>query len=96
MIPKWLITSCKSFICLIRNRTTRRYNVGTWIKVEAARALRNGVETGVLRVTHNGVRDDLVKMFYNCNFSTIVMLGRIYQITNSFYTFCKAAKVTFI
>jgi hypothetical protein len=28
--------------------------------VEAARALRNGVETGVLRVTHNGARDDLV------------------------------------
>ena len=29
--------------------------------MEAARALRNGVETGILRVTHNGARDDLVK-----------------------------------
>ena len=29
--------------------TTQTYNNGAWIKVEAARALRNGLETGVLR-----------------------------------------------
>lgn len=41
--------------------STRRYNIGNWVKVEAARALRNGVETGVLRVTYNDAKDDLVK-----------------------------------
>jgi len=40
--------------------STRRYNIGNWVKVEAARALRNGVETGVLRVTYNDAKDDLV------------------------------------
>jgi hypothetical protein len=48
--------------------------VGTWVKVEAARALRNGVETGVLRVTHNGARDDLVRVTHN--FALVRRLGK--------------------
>lgn len=41
-------------------QTTKTYNSGGWVKVEAARAQRNGVETGVLRTTFNGVREDLM------------------------------------
>ena len=40
--------------------TSNTYNGGIWVKVEAARALRNNVETGVLRVTLNGVQEDLM------------------------------------
>ncbi len=40
--------------------TSNTYNGGNWVKVEAARALRNNVETGVLRVTLNGVQEDLM------------------------------------
>jgi hypothetical protein len=40
--------------------TSNTYNGGGWVKVEAARALRNNVETGVLRVTLNGVSEDLM------------------------------------
>lgn len=36
------------------------YNSGAWVKVEAARALRNEVETGLLRINFNGVREDLM------------------------------------
>jgi len=36
------------------------YNSGQWVKIEAGRAFRNGLETGVLRVTFNGVREDFV------------------------------------
>ena len=40
--------------------TSHTYNGGGWVKVEAARALRNNVETGVLRVVLNGVHEDLM------------------------------------
>ena len=40
--------------------TNHAYNIGDWIKVEAARALRNGVETGVLRVTKGNEKEDLM------------------------------------
>lgn len=40
--------------------TRNTYNGGVWVKIEAARALRNNVETGVLRVTLNGVQEDLM------------------------------------
>jgi len=36
------------------------YNSGQWVKLEAGRAFRNGAETGVLRVTFNGLREDYV------------------------------------
>jgi len=36
------------------------YNSGAWVKIEAGRASRNGKETGVLRVTFNGLREDFV------------------------------------
>jgi len=36
------------------------YNSGSWVKIEAGRAYRNGMETGVLRVTYNGLREDFV------------------------------------
>ena len=36
------------------------YNSGQWVKIEAGRAFRNGLETGVLRVTFNGLREDFV------------------------------------
>lgn len=38
--------------------TTKTYNSGDWVKVEGARAIRNDAETGVLRVTYNGVTED--------------------------------------
>jgi len=38
----------------------KTYNSGQWVKVEAGRANRSGLETGVLRVTHSGVREDFV------------------------------------
>ena len=41
-------------------QTTETYNSGGWVKVEAARAERNGVETGVLRVTFNGAKEELM------------------------------------
>ena len=41
-------------------QTANAYNSGGWVKVEAARATRNGVETGVLRATFNGEREDLM------------------------------------
>ena len=37
--------------------TSNTYNGGGWVQAEVARALRNNVETGVLRVTLNGVRE---------------------------------------
>ena len=40
--------------------TKNTYNSGQWVKIEAGRAYRKGVETGVLRVTHSGVREDLM------------------------------------
>ena len=40
--------------------TSHTYNGGSWVQAEVARALRNNVETGVLRVTLNGVREDLM------------------------------------
>ena len=40
--------------------STKTYNGGNWVSVEAARALRNELETGVLRVTFNGQREDLM------------------------------------
>ena len=36
------------------------YNSGAWVKVEAARAIRNDIETGVLRINFNGAREDLM------------------------------------
>ena len=36
------------------------YNSGQWVKIEAGRAYRKGVETGVLRVTHSGIREDFM------------------------------------
>ena len=36
------------------------YNNGQWVKLEAGRALRGGQETGVLRVTYNGLREDFM------------------------------------
>ena len=41
-------------------QTTETYNSGGWVKVEAARAERNGVETGVLRVSFNGAKEELM------------------------------------
>ena len=41
-------------------QTTETYNSGGWVKVEAARAERNGVETGVLRVLFNGAKEELM------------------------------------
>eukprot|EP00094_Tigriopus_californicus_P001836 TCALIF_01772-PA protein Name:"Similar to Lama1 Laminin subunit alpha-1 (Mus musculus)" AED:0.11 eAED:0.12 QI:0/0.86/0.58/1/0.95/0.95/24/1780/2877 len=38
--------------------TTKTYNSGDWVKVEGARAIRNDAETGVLRVTFNGITED--------------------------------------
>lgn len=40
--------------------SSNTYNGGSWVQAEVARALRNNVETGVLRVTLNGVREDLM------------------------------------
>lgn len=40
--------------------SSNTYNGGGWVQAEVARALRNNVETGVLRVTFNGVREDLM------------------------------------
>lgn len=40
--------------------TTNTYNGGEWVGVEAARAVRDGLETGVLRVNLNGAREDLM------------------------------------
>ena len=40
--------------------TNQAYNTGEWVKVEAARALRNGVETGVLRVTSGNEKEELM------------------------------------
>ena len=42
-------------------QTAETYNSGGWVKVEAARAERNGVETGVLRVVNGRITtfDDL-------------------------------------
>ena len=40
--------------------TKNTYNSGQWVKIEAGRAYRKGIETGVLRVTHSGVREDLM------------------------------------
>ena len=37
--------------------TSNTYNGGGWVQAEVARALRNNVETGVLRVTLNGIRE---------------------------------------
>ena len=36
------------------------YNSGAWVKIEAGRADRSGQETGVLRITFNGLREDFV------------------------------------
>ena len=36
------------------------YNSGAWVKIEAGRASRSGQETGVLRITFNGLREDFV------------------------------------
>ena len=41
-------------------QTSETYNSGGWVKVEAARAERNGVETGVLRVSFNGAKEELM------------------------------------
>ena len=40
--------------------TNHVYNNGEWVKVEAARALRNGVETGILRVVKGNEKEDLM------------------------------------
>ena len=40
--------------------TKQTYNSGQWVKLEAGRASRGGSETGVLRVTFNGLREDYV------------------------------------
>ena len=40
--------------------TKQTYNSGQWVKIEAGRASRGGSETGVLRVTFNGLREDYV------------------------------------
>lgn len=40
--------------------SSNTYNGGNWVQAEVARATRNNVETGVLRVTLNGVREDLM------------------------------------
>ena len=40
--------------------TKQTYNSGQWVKIEAGRAFRGGSETGVLRVTFNGVKEDFV------------------------------------
>ncbi len=40
--------------------TSTTYNSGGWVGVEAARALRNGIETALLRVSFGGAREDLV------------------------------------
>ena len=40
--------------------TKQTYNSGQWVKIEAGRAFRSGSETGVLRVTFNGYREDFV------------------------------------
>ena len=39
--------------------TSNTYNGGGWVQAEVARALRNNVETGVLRVTLNGIREGI-------------------------------------
>ena len=41
-------------------QTKQTYNSGQWVKIEAGRASRGGSETGVLRVTFNGLREDFV------------------------------------
>lgn len=41
-------------------RTKQQYNSGQWVKLEAGRAFRGGSETGVLRVTFNGAREDFM------------------------------------
>ena len=41
-------------------QTRETYNSGGWVRVEAARAERNGVETGVLRVSFNGAKEELM------------------------------------
>lgn len=42
-------------------QTAETYNSGTWVRVEGARAVRNGEETGVLRVaTPSGETEDLM------------------------------------
>jgi len=40
--------------------TNHVYNNGEWIKVEAARALRNGVETGILRVEKGDQKEEFM------------------------------------
>jgi len=40
--------------------TSNAYNNGEWVKVESARALRNGVETGVLRVVSGNQKEELM------------------------------------
>ena len=40
--------------------TSNTYNGGGWVQAEVARALRNNVETGVLRVTLNGIREGII------------------------------------
>ena len=35
-------------------------NSGQWVTINAVRAFRNGLETGVLRVTTNGRKEDFV------------------------------------
>ena len=40
--------------------TDNMYSNGKWVKVEAARALRNEVETGILRVNSGNTKEDLM------------------------------------
>ena len=50
--------------------TSNTYNGGGWVQAEVARALRNNVETGVLRVTLNGIREgiyDSLRILMSCS-----------------------------
>ena len=55
--------------------TSNTYNGGGWVQAEVARALRNNVETGVLRVTLNGIREGI----YN---SLRILMSSSHSFTN--------------
>ena len=44
----------------IQFTSDRKYNRGEWFKIEAARAVRSGTETGVLRISKDGRNEDLM------------------------------------
>ena len=67
--------------------TSNTYNGGGWVQAEVARALRNNVETGVLRVTLNGIREGI----YN---SLRILMSSSLSFTNIETNVCHAEKRT--